>query len=67
MTVREMNARGITPEQQVICHQDGTMTYWSQHRQRWLEGYRTITAEDLAALPTREQGRVRRHLKRHGS
>ncbi len=47
-----------------VCHRDGSVSYWSVHRQRRVERTRHVPDEDLAALPPRERERILRHVAR---
>lgn len=45
-----------------ICHEDGTITYWSVYEQRWIEREDDIPDRELATMSTEERNLVIRHL-----
>lgn len=47
------------------CHDDGSLTYWSVMRQRWIKRGWAIDRADLAALSQDEREQVLCHIERH--
>ena len=45
----------------VTLHKDGTVTYWSVHKQNWQHGSR-VPDKDFAALTTEEQEAIDKHI-----
>lgn len=48
------------------CHRGGAVSYWCVNCNVWHINQLTINRRSLAALPSDEQARVRRHLARNG-
>jgi hypothetical protein len=46
-------------------HKDGSITYWSVHRQQWVRRSRGVDFADLVAMPEKLRLRVQRHIARH--
>ena len=43
-------------------HEDGTITYWSVHKQQWVRRTTRISTQDLAAMSSEEADQVIAHL-----
>lgn len=43
-------------------HRDGTVSYWSYHRQEWIRKAFHVPIEDIQAMDPYDQKRVTRHL-----
>jgi len=70
---RLIRARASKPEQnqgdtmtstKIICHRDGTTTYFSVYHQTWQKRV-TMPDREIAALSRTEQNRIIRHQKAH--
>jgi len=48
-----------------VCHEDGTVSYWSVHQQQYIERTRYVPLEDLGTLPVPERDRVILHFEKH--
>lgn len=45
-----------------VLHRDGTISYWSFSRQKWIGHTFYVPCEDLAVFSKFDRERVRRHL-----
>lgn len=43
-------------------HRDGTVSFWSYHRQEWVQHAFHVPIEDLQQMESYDQKRVQRHL-----
>jgi hypothetical protein len=43
-------------------HRDGTVSFWSYHRQEWVQHAFHVPIEDLQAMEPYDRKRVQRHL-----
>ena len=53
----------MNAKEHIICHKDGTFTYWPFWRGSWVFRATTISDEALATFHAEEQERVRRKMK----
>lgn len=43
-------------------HRDGTVSYWSYHRQEWVQHVFHVPIEDIQSMDPYDQKRVMKHL-----
>jgi hypothetical protein len=43
-------------------HRDGTVSYWSYHRQEWVQHAFHVPIEDIQSMDPYDQKRVTKHL-----
>lgn len=43
-------------------HRDGTVSFWSYHRQEWVQHAFHVPIEDLQSMDAYDRKRVQRHL-----
>lgn len=48
----------------LVCHRDGTVTYWSVYSQSWERRVSVLPTREVVAMSKSDRNRVLRHLER---